>query len=85
MTLTEVAAKIDAYLKKFEADPKINVKLDSRTISPYWQAGAYQVGRFVGIIYVRFQGSFHLKRDEAEKYLAWLDAGNVGKHLRLEK
>ena len=84
MTLTQVAAKISEYLQKFEADPKINVKRDGGTISPYWQSGAYQAGRFVGVIYVRFQGSFTLKRDEAEKYLAWLEAGNVGKHLQVK-
>jgi hypothetical protein len=31
-------------------------------------------------VYISHQGECFLKRAEAEKYLAWLDAGNVGKH-----
>jgi hypothetical protein len=85
MTLKEIAAKIDTYLKKFEKDPTINARKSAGRTTPYWQAGAFQSGRYVGIVYVRFQGSHHISKADAEKYLAWLDAGNVGKHVAVPK
>jgi hypothetical protein len=81
LALTEIARRIDAYLKRFEADPAINILTCRRYIHPYWKAGAYQTGRYVGIKYVSFQGAFNLTREEAEKYLDWLDAGNIGRHI----
>ena len=77
--LREIAAEIAVYLKEFEADTKINAKRENG-ITPFWHAGAYHNGRYVGVIYVRYQGPTNLTRDQAERYLAWLDQGGKGKH-----
>lgn len=80
MTLQEIAKGIDRYLRRFEADPEINKVRPPKTISPYYQAGAWSSGRWVGVRYVAFQGQTFLTKQEATDYLAWLDEGNVGKH-----
>lgn len=78
-----IAKQIDAHLRRFEADPVINAWIDGKAggLRPYYGAGALATGRFVSIFYIRYQGRSTLPRDEAEQYLAWLDAGNVGKHF----
>lgn len=85
MTLTETAKRISAHLRRFEADAGIN-RATGRSaylgIKPYYGAGAIRSGRFVGVMYITYQGRTSLKRDEAESYLAWLDAGNVGRHFK---
>ena len=35
--------------------------------------------------YVSYQGEASLKKAEAEAYLAWLDAGNVGRHYEQQR
>jgi hypothetical protein len=70
MTLTKTAAQIDSYLKKFEITNKMNL---------FW-SGARQAGRYVRISYIHYQSSSHLTKVQAETYLKWLQAGNVGKH-----
>lgn len=87
MTTKEIAAKIDAYLKRFEATPEIN-RYDEQSapslrlsgLRPYHNAHAWAVGRFVRVTYISYQGSRALTKPEAEAYLAWLDAGGVGSH-----
>ena len=78
LTLTELASRIAAHLKRFERDPEINEQRGHGR--PYYHAGAYRGGSRVMVSYVTYQGRSSLKRDEAERYLAWLDAGNVGRH-----
>lgn len=80
MTLKEVAVGIDKHLKRFEADPEINKVRPPKTISPFYQAGAWSSGRYVGVRYVAFQGHTSLTKQEAMDYLGWLDGGHVGKH-----
>ncbi len=80
MKLQEIATRIHAYLKRFEHDPKINVPDRGSTIHPYYWARAWAAGSRVGVVYVTFQGPTYLTKGEAERYLAWLDAGNVGSH-----
>ena len=80
MKLTEIANRINKHLKRFEADPIVNAKND-RGLMPYYFAQAYSVGRWVNIVYIAYHGANHLSREEAEQYLAWLDAGNVGTHF----
>ena len=87
-TLDDIASRINTYLKKFESDKKINKKgktVGGMKLSRYWQAFAVRSGRFVSVTYIAYQGPSHLTRQEAEKYLAWLDAGNVGTHYQVEK
>lgn len=81
--LKDIAARIDAHLKRFERDPVINknTKPDGSGLSDYYQAHAYVGGRWVRVRYISFQGTSSLSRDQAERYLAKLDAGFVGRHF----
>ncbi len=94
-TKTEVAAdlakKIDAHLKRFESDPTLNPGhrydkerkervLDPMGVRDYYVARAHGNRHRVWVIYVTYQGGSYLSIEDAEKYLAWLDAGNVGRH-----
>ena len=79
MTTREVAARVDAHLKRFERDPKINPKSD-RGLTVYWGAGSWSGGRWVYVQYVSYRGACALSKADAETYLRWLDAGNDGWH-----
>jgi hypothetical protein len=76
----DIAAEIDVYLKKFEASKKINRPRKGNSISPYYNAGCWDGGRYVNVKYVEFQGTSCLSKAEALKYLEWLKAGNIGRH-----
>ena len=79
--MKELARRIDDHLKRLEADPEINKRHQKHGLVPYYCACAYYSGGAkIGVTYVSFQGASMLTRGEATKYLAWLDAGNVGKH-----
>jgi len=75
----DLAKRIDAHLKRFEQSPKINAVRKEGTRSYY---NAYAIGdrHRVFVKYVHYQGGSHLSIEDATKYLAWLDAGNVGRH-----
>lgn len=81
MTFTkDIAARIDAHLRRFEADKVINtLHVESKT-HRFYHAGAWANAGWVNVRYVSYQGVTSLKKADAEKYLAWLDAGNVGRH-----
>jgi hypothetical protein len=85
LTNTEIARRINEHLKRFESDPVINVPMMNRGMNttPYYNAGAFNGGRYVTITYVSYQSASFLTKAKALEYLAWLDAGNVGKHFRL--
>ena len=95
MSVKKLAAEIDGYLRRFEADPVINAKVTHTTygetrsgtitVLPYYQAGAVANGRWVSIAYVSYQGRDNLKREDASRYLEWLRAGNIGKHWEAGK
>lgn len=82
--LAEIARRIDAHLKRFEADPVINAPDPVYRTKPYYCAGAQSGAgaKRVLVYYVTYQGGRRLTRAEAETYLAWLDAGNVGRHWK---
>lgn len=80
LKLAEIAKRIDEHLKRFEADPSINKLSGKSHIHPYFNAGAGDVGAYVSISYVSFQGHHNLRKSEALDYLRWLDEGHVGKH-----
>lgn len=81
MKLEEIAERINAYLVRFEKDPKLNKRDPSRAnTTPFYNAHAFRAGRYVRIMYVSYQGIGSITKQEAEQYLAWLGAGNVGKH-----
>ena len=79
MKLTEIANRIAAHLARFEKDKTIN-KPFGTGVRPYYFTNAYRGGRYVCVRYVAYQLTSSLTREEALAYLAWLDAGNVGKH-----
>jgi hypothetical protein len=79
--LAELAVSIRAHLKRFELDPVINRKNGEHNLSPYYGVGANSSGNRVLVTYVAYQGHSGLTRTEAERYLVWLDAGNVGRHF----
>lgn len=84
MKLKELAARISAHLRRFEADrKKINAPHDGREggLRPYYHAEASVAGSYVSVIYISYQHGSHLTKAQAERYLAWLDAGNVGRHF----
>lgn len=80
MKLKEIASRINAHLKRIEADPKLNPYDRPGGCRPYYMAGAWAAGRWVGVKYVSYQGFRNLSKADAERYLDWLDAGNVGRH-----
>lgn len=75
MTVKEIAARIDAHLKRVEADP------DARRRFNFRGASARAAGAWVRIHYATYYHVWSLRKAEAERYLAWLDAGNVGLHF----
>ena len=83
MKLTELASRIHAHLKRFEADPAINVQRAG--LGMYWNAQAAASGSRILVTYVAYQGANSLSKSAALAYLEWLDAGNVGKHWASEK
>lgn len=82
MKLKEIAERINAHLKRIEADPQLNkeYKTGSMVLHHYWHAGAGVAGNRVSVCYVSFQGNSTMTKKRALQYLTWLDAGNVGQH-----
>lgn len=83
MRLEDVANKILVHLKRFEADPEVNkaeIKAGKTRLTPYFWVNTWTAGRYVAVQYVSFQGSTNLTKDQALRYLEWLDKGNVGRH-----
>lgn len=82
LKLEEIAQRIDAHLKRFEHDPMINER-DARiggVTKLFWKAQSYSNGRRVRVTYISYQHTSSLTKADALTYLAWLDAGNVGRH-----
>ena len=76
VTLTEISARIHAHLLRFERDPK-NVGVNG--MPQYYRPSAYRFGPRAHVRYIAYQSAYELTRAEATAYLAWLDAGNVGR------
>jgi hypothetical protein len=82
MKMQEISDRIDAHLKRFEADPEINA-LNKYKTKPYYGAGSfYGAGSKIGVSYVSYQGTTFLSKSDALEYLKWLDAGNIGRHYK---
>ena len=74
--LAEIAKRIAAHLYRIEmAQPD-----HGSARSLFWNTGAISGGARVFVTYISYQGHASLTKADALKYLAWLDAGNVGKH-----
>lgn len=85
--MKDLAGRINVHLEAHEADEEWNrqewTDRQGRTskLSKLWNAGAHARGRWVYVTYVSYQGRFNLSREQAERYLAWLDEGNRGQHF----
>ena len=88
--LKDLAAHINAHLKRMENDPKINKVTEygragnSMRLKRFYQAGCGASGPWVHVTYVSYQGSANLSKADATAYLAWLDAGGNGEHYLAE-
>jgi hypothetical protein len=76
--LSEIAARISEHLKRKEASQPKN----SAEPGDYYRACAWAAGSRVGVRYVSFQHETFLTKADALEYLAWLDAGNIGRHYK---
>lgn len=77
----DIVAKINAHLKRVERDPKLNPTDPTHNVRWYYNAGAgVENYNSVRLVYISYQGSTNIDRADAARYLAWLDAGNVGRH-----
>jgi hypothetical protein len=83
-TLTEIAARIAAHLRRLESSRTTNPVNKWKT-TKYYYAFARRAGNRVRITYVTHQGGDNVTRDEALAYLAKLDAGFTGKHWEAER
>lgn len=80
-----IVAKIDAHLKRIEHDQKLNPPDPVYKVRRFYGANAWLENyNSVRLVYVSYQGHSNLTRDDAARYLVWLDAGNVGTHHTLE-
>ncbi len=80
MKLADIARLIGAHLTRFECDPEINRRDPKYKTVDYFMVSACARGSRVFLRYISYQGEISLTKQEALDYLAWLDAGNVGRH-----
>jgi hypothetical protein len=80
--LDEIAGRIHEHLVRIEADPDLNgrTSLEGRTTQRCFNAQAWRHGRSVKVRYVAYQGESAMDKAHAERYLAALDAGYLGRH-----
>ena len=76
-----IAERIRDHLRRFESDPAVNIR-GGTGLQPYYCPSAYPGPKCVHVCYISFQGHSKLTLEEAEAYLSWLDAGNVGTHQK---
>ena len=79
--LSEIARRIDEHLRRMEEVSP----MQARGRGGYYHAGARVAGPKVGITYVSYQVTHKVTKTEALAYLAWLDAGNSGRHHTMPK
>lgn len=79
--LDELADKIHKHLLRIFEDPVLNPYRDGRR--NFYYPGARRAGAYVSVWTVSYMGKDMLRRPEAETYLAWLEAGNVGSPLSM--
>lgn len=78
--LHELAARITIHLKRMEV-----AQADISPWADYWKPRAWAAGNRVGISYVLHYADQTMTKAEAAAYLAWLDAGNSGKHFAMKE
>ena len=58
-------------------------RVNKTGLHTYYRAGAAAHRGRVYVCYVAYQGASPLTKADAIKYLAWLDAGGVGRHYKV--
>ena len=81
MKLSEIAARIDAHLRRWERDPAINTL--KHGMHRLFRAHAYASGSRVFVLYATWIGPTSFTKAKALAYLAWIEAGNVGEHYHM--
>lgn len=81
----DIAKRLDAHLKRMEADPKFNTNLGSSGISRLYEAHAWADKGRIGYVLIAFHGSRQLALDRALGWVTWLDAGHNGLLEQFEK
>lgn len=79
LSMRLLGKRINEHLKRFEREE--DEKIGGSTRGSYYNAGAGANGRYINVCYISYQGSTNLTRTDAERYLAWLDSGKVGRHF----
>lgn len=85
----QLAYAINGYLEEFEAmhapGSPVLVPTENKRVE-FFGAGAISRGNGrVQITYISYQGESLLTIEEAERYLAWLDKGYIGRHFEALK
>ncbi len=86
-----LADLISAHLAWLEADPVFNAPrmafgIPTRPLVGSWaRVSARRTGGQVLVTYLCFQGPYFLTTEQAQAYLDWLDAGNKGTHLQMQR
>jgi len=80
LTLTKIADRIDGYLHKLEKVPHLFPHHPDTVPHPLDEPYAVRRGNRIQVRYLSECRPWDLTREEAECYLRWLRAGNVGKH-----
>ena len=86
--LAEIAARIAAHLARFEADPALRQThgIDGPRVVRYRKPFVKASGGRVCIRYVDYHNlRACIYKGQALAYLAWLDAGGVGRHWEWER
>ncbi len=78
LSLKDIAHCIAVHLESMER----KCKLAGRDLPQYYFANAWRAGNKVGIRYISYQGISLLSKEQAVKYLKWLDEGNEGSTTR---
>lgn len=79
LKIPDLAKRIDAHLKRLEADTAANRTANGR--ARFFTPSCRANGRFVAVTYVSYQSSSNMTKAEAAAYLAKLDAGYMGRHF----
>jgi len=83
--MQEIADGIKAHLKRFADDPVL-CKHQASGRAAFWNTNAvYPGGVKVRVMYISYQGSTTLSKEQAAAYLDWLNAGNVGTHYAAQR
>lgn len=87
MKLAEIAKKIGDHVRRLAADPEANAfdyERDGKKsrVALIWSPACWAGGRYVYIKYVAYQTQSRLTKDEALRYLAYLDGGGKRRHYQ---